>query len=167
MTGTMGEPNEGEFQVSWSHTLLFLGTFLFMEFAAWFLHKYVMHGFLWFLHEDHHTPNKNRWWQYNDAFAIFFAVPSFFSILLGSYWLDPHLATFGYGIMAYGVAYFFIHEVVIHRRLRFMNLSHWYFQAVIRAHRDHHQIRFKEGCGNFGMLLVPIRYFLNARAANI
>ena len=29
-------------------------TFLFMEFVAWFAHKYVMHGFLWNLHE---TPN--------------------------------------------------------------------------------------------------------------
>jgi beta-carotene 3-hydroxylase len=24
-----------------------LGAFFFMEFMAWFTHKYVMHGFLW------------------------------------------------------------------------------------------------------------------------
>lgn len=148
-----------------SHHLLFIGTFLFMEFAAWSMHKYIMHGFFWSLHEDHHTPIKNRWWQLNDSFAIFFAVPSFFSILLGSYWLDPHWATFGYGIMAYGAAYFFVHEVVIHRRLRFMDLNHWYFRAVIRAHRDHHQVRFKEGSANFGMLIVPFRYYKAAYKA--
>ncbi len=146
-----------------THFLVFVATFLFMEFAAWSLHKYVMHGFLWNLHEDHHTPVKTRWWQYNDAFAIFFAVPSFFSILFGSYWLDPHWATFGYGIMAYGVAYFFVHEVVIHRRLRFLDLNHWYFRAFVRAHRDHHQNRFKEEGRNFGMLIVPLSYFSAAR----
>ena len=27
-----------------------------MEFMAWFTHKYVMHGFLWNLHFDHHKP---------------------------------------------------------------------------------------------------------------
>jgi beta-carotene 3-hydroxylase len=29
-------------------------TFLAMEFMAWFTHKFVMHGFLWYLHKDHH-----------------------------------------------------------------------------------------------------------------
>ena len=29
-------------------------TFVFMEFVAWFSHKYIMHGFLWSLHKDHH-----------------------------------------------------------------------------------------------------------------
>jgi beta-carotene 3-hydroxylase len=152
----------GFWGLSMTHTLLFLATFAFMELAAWSLHKYVMHGFLWSLHEDHHTPDKTRWWQRNDAFAVFFAVPSFFSILLGTYWINPHWATLGYGIMAYGVVYFFIHEVVIHRRLRFLELNHWYFRAVIQAHREHHQNRFKEEGKNFGMLIVPIRYYVEA-----
>ena len=34
--------------------IVFLTTFFFMEFMAWFTHKYVMHGFLWSLHKDHH-----------------------------------------------------------------------------------------------------------------
>jgi len=29
-------------------------TFLAMEWVAWAAHKYIMHGFLWNLHEDHH-----------------------------------------------------------------------------------------------------------------
>ncbi|MEZ4872708.1 MAG: hypothetical protein R2827_10835 [Bdellovibrionales bacterium] len=62
---------------------LFIITFLAMEFAAWWLHKYVMHGFLWNLHEDHHVPPKGRKWQYNDMFAIFFAFPSF---LFNTFW---------------------------------------------------------------------------------
>jgi beta-carotene 3-hydroxylase len=31
-----------------------LGTFLLMEGITWLTHKYVMHGFLWSLHRDHH-----------------------------------------------------------------------------------------------------------------
>ena len=38
----------------WIHVLVFFTTFFIMEFMAWFSHKYIMHGFLWNLHEDHH-----------------------------------------------------------------------------------------------------------------
>jgi hypothetical protein len=31
-----------------------IGVFLLMEPITWATHKYVMHGFLWYLHEDHH-----------------------------------------------------------------------------------------------------------------
>jgi beta-carotene 3-hydroxylase len=34
--------------------LLIFGAFIFMEFMAWFTHKYIMHGFLWVLHKNHH-----------------------------------------------------------------------------------------------------------------
>ncbi len=37
--------------------LSLLGAFSIMEFMAWFTHKYIMHGFLWYLHEDHHKKN--------------------------------------------------------------------------------------------------------------
>ena len=30
-----------------------------MEFMAWFTHKYIMHGFLWVLHKDHHKKITN------------------------------------------------------------------------------------------------------------
>ena len=38
-------------------------TFLFMELVAWFAHKYIMHGFLWFLHKDHHQVDKDKKFQ--------------------------------------------------------------------------------------------------------
>jgi len=41
--------------------LIVLGAFLFMEFVAWFTHKYVMHGFLWVLHKDHHHRDGRKW----------------------------------------------------------------------------------------------------------
>ena len=33
--------------------LIFLGTYLLMECVTWCTHKFVMHGFLWYLHADH------------------------------------------------------------------------------------------------------------------
>ena len=34
-----------------------------------------------------------------------------------------------------------------------------YFKAIRRAHKIHHKKLTKEGCENFGMLWVPIKYF--------
>lgn len=42
-----------------------------MEFMAWFTHKYVMHGFLWSLHKDHHRKDHDSWFERNDAFLYF------------------------------------------------------------------------------------------------
>ena len=54
-------------------------TFCFMELVAWFLHKYVMHGFGWFLHEDHHRSSKGRF-EKNDIFGLFFSIFPIFII---------------------------------------------------------------------------------------
>lgn len=140
----------------------FLAAFLFMEWAAWAAHKYLMHGFLWALHEDHHAPYV-KIWQKNDLFAFFFAVPSFLSILYGTQWGPSWVAALGFGVMAYGFVYFTVHEVVIHRRYKFFRGRGWYFRALIHAHRDHHRVHTKEGTENFGMLWVPLKYFHSAR----
>lgn len=138
---------------------IFLLTFSFMEFAAWFLHKYVMHGFLWSLHQDHHDPAHQGLFQKNDAFAIFFFAPSFFSILFGSLYQNHYLSAFGYGIMAYGAAYFLVHEVIIHRRARWFKSKGFYLNALVVAHTKHHSVHTKEGASNFGMLVVNPEYF--------
>ena len=38
------------------YILISIVTYGIMEGITWFVHKYVMHGFLWVLHEDHHQP---------------------------------------------------------------------------------------------------------------
>ena len=53
---------------------VFFLTFFIMEFMAWFSHKYIMHGFLWSLHKDHHHKDHNSWFERNDLFFIFYAV---------------------------------------------------------------------------------------------
>ena len=62
----------------------FIGTFCAMEFMAWATHKYVMHGFLWSLHKDHHHRDHKSWWERNDFFFIFYAVVSIGAVWLGS-----------------------------------------------------------------------------------
>jgi len=52
--------------------LAFIGTFLAMEGVAWTTHKYVMHGFLWVLHDSHHKPHKGPF-ELNDFFFLFYA----------------------------------------------------------------------------------------------
>lgn len=91
--------------------LIFLGTFSVMEFNAWFTHKYIMHGFLWSLHKDHHKKDHTSWFERNDAFFIFYAVLSMTLFYLWSYedlWYCLPLAL---GILAYGIAYFTVHDI--------------------------------------------------------
>ena len=110
-----------------SHVLLFIFTFLFMEFAAWSMHKYVMHGFLWILHKDHHHKDHDSWFERNDAFFLFYAVVSIICFYLGSqtaFWYGWPL---GLGILAYGIAYFMVHDIFIHQRFKlFRNASNRY-----------------------------------------
>ena len=40
-----------------------VATFSFMEFVAWAVHKYIMHGFLWSIHKDHHVVNHENIFQ--------------------------------------------------------------------------------------------------------
>ena len=68
--------------------LVTLATFLSMEAVTWFTHKYIMHGFGWFLHEDHHQPGYPHVFEKNDAFFIIFATPS---ILLFFFVIRPVL----------------------------------------------------------------------------
>ena len=64
---------------------IFLCTFSIMEFMAWFTHKYVMHGFLWSLHKDHHHKDHGSWWERNDLFFIFYAAISISCFIAWSY----------------------------------------------------------------------------------
>lgn len=140
--------------------VVFLGTFLIMEFMAWFTHKFVMHGFLWSLHKDHHKKDHKGWFERNDAFFIFYAVVSMICFYLWSYenfWFGLPI---GLGIMAYGAAYFIVHDIFIHQRFKlFRNANNWYAKGVRRAHKMHHKHINKEDGECFGMLIVPFKYF--------
>ncbi len=131
-----------------------------MEFNAWAIHKYIMHGFLWNLHEDHHHKNHDSWFEKNDLFFVFFATISIsFKIIhevFDLWWALPISA----GIFAYGVAYFVVHDIFIHQRFKWLRkANNRYAKGVRRAHKIHHKHLGKEKGENFGMLIVPLKYF--------
>ncbi len=141
------------------YTGIVLGVFLLMEGITWATHKYVMHGFLWYLHEDHHR-KRPGFFEKNDSFFVIFAVPSFLAILFGTikqlYWLQA----IGFGIMAYGFAYFMVHDVIIHQRFKwFTRSNNFYIRAIRWGHKMHHKHLSKEQGESYGMLLVAKKYW--------
>ncbi|WP_188374136.1 sterol desaturase family protein [Winogradskyella haliclonae] len=140
--------------------LIFFGTFFIMEFNAWFTHKYIMHGFLWSLHKDHHHKDHDSWFERNDAFFIFYAVVSMVCFYLWSYEGIWFTLPIGLGILAYGIAYFIVHDIFIHQRFKWLrNIDNKYARGVRRAHKIHHKHLGKHKGENFGMLIVPFKYF--------
>lgn len=141
-----------------------LGTAFIMEFVAWATHKYVMHGFLWILHADHHKKDHYGFLERNDAFFLIFAIPSMVLFVVGGLkGLHTPYLWIGLGILVYGLLYFFVHEVFIHQRIKWLrNTNNAYFLAIRRAHKVHHKHLGKEHGECFGMLIVPWKYYREA-----
>jgi beta-carotene 3-hydroxylase len=141
------------------HFLFFIGTFFIMEFMAWVTHKYVMHGFLWSLHKDHHHKHHDSWFERNDTFFIFYALVSIGCFLLWKYGVFVYGLSVGVGIFGYGLTYFLVHDIFIHQRFKwFRNANSRYGKAVRRAHKIHHKHLGKEDGECFGMLFFPLKY---------
>ncbi|NCI48786.1 beta-carotene hydroxylase [Sediminibacterium roseum] len=140
-----------------------LVTFCGMEGITWLTHRYVMHGFLWYLHEDHHKKGPG-FFEKNDAFFIIFAIPSWLCIMLGSMNQAWWVVSIGAGIALYGLAYFLVHEVIIHQRFKwFTRSNNRYIKAIRWAHKMHHKHLDKHEGESFGMLLVAKKYWDKVR----
>ncbi len=139
-----------------------------MEFVAWFAHKFIMHGPLWRWHADHHKKDhlSGRFWEKNDLFFLVFATPGIVCLGVGSFTAWTWLLPIGIGITIYGMIYFLIHDVYIHRRFRwFRHLDNAYSRSVLRAHGAHHARTTKDGCESFGLLWINRKYANRARKA--
>lgn len=146
-----------------TYILITLATFCIMEGITWLAHRFVMHGFLWYLHEDHHQKGPG-FFEKNDAFFVIFAIPSWLCIMLGSmnqvYWV----VSIGAGIALYGFAYFLVHEIIIHQRIKlFTRSNNRYIKAIRWAHKMHHKHLDKEEGESFGMLIVAKKYWDKVR----
>lgn len=138
-----------------------------MEGVTWLTHKYVMHGFLWIWHEDHHQPKYDGIFEKNDRFGIVFSVISISLFLSSTLLGTPWFLLIGLGILLYGIAYFLVHDIFIHQRTKwFRNSNHWYFRALRKAHKVHHKHLGKQEGECFGMLFVPLKYFKEAIATS-
>jgi len=141
------------------YVLVTLLVFVVMEGITWLTHRYVMHGFLWYLHEDHHQKGPG-FWEKNDAFFVIFAIPSWLCITLGSMNQNYWAVSIGAGIALYGFAYFLVHEIIIHQRIKlFTRSNNRYIRAIRWAHKMHHKHLHKEEGESFGMLIVAKKYW--------
>lgn len=138
-----------------------LVTAVLMEGVAWALHKYVMHGVFWNLHEDHHVTDKHdSFFELNDSFFVFFAIISISSFVLWTIYGWDIALGIGIGVLIYGIIYFVIHDLFIHQRIKiWRNTKNPYLLAIRRAHKIHHKHLGKEDGECFGMLWVPMKYY--------
>lgn len=144
------------------NTFIVIASFCVMEAIAWLSHRFLMHGLLWKVHRDHHTGSPHTL-QRNDSFFLIFAIPSWLFIMFGVMDGCDYKLYMGIGTTLYGIAYFFVHEVVIHQRLKFFTRTkNAYLLALRRAHKAHHKHLGKEDGECFGMLFVPRKYFRSA-----
>ncbi|SNS30858.1 beta-carotene 3-hydroxylase [Belliella buryatensis] len=132
--------------------------FAVMEFSGWFIHKYIMHGPLWNIHKTHHQPSKS-YFELNDLFSLLFGSIAIVLIILGLSDLDYRF-WMGVGISLYGISYFFLHDVLIHRRLKWFDRpKNSFLRGIFKAHQAHHATNKKNDAVSFGLFIVPKKYF--------
>ncbi|MFL9832140.1 carotene hydroxylase [Flavobacterium sp. ST-87] len=140
--------------------LITIAIFLLMECVTWLTHKYIMHGLMWYFHEDHHQPKYEHVFERNDIFFVIFAIPSIVLFYYGVEGGINYLFFIGLGITLYGICYFLIHDVLIHQRFKwFRNTKNKYLIGLRKAHKVHHKHLGKEDGECFGMLFVPFKYY--------
>ena len=138
--------------------LIVLATVAAMELVAWASHKYVMHGFAWAWHRDHHEPH-DRVLEKNDRFALAGAALSILMFALGSpLVMDTHAweqgTWIGLGVLIYGVIYTLIHDGLVHQRYFRWTPRRGYAKRLVQAHNLHHATTGKEGGVSFGFVIA-------------
>ncbi len=132
--------------------LIVVAVVIAMEGVAWAAHKYVMHGWGWAWHRDHHEPHGNRL-ERNDLFGVVGAVAAVALFTYG-YYYSPPLWWAAIGITVYGIIYTFIHDGIVHQRY-FRWVPKWgYAKRLVQAHKLHHATQSREGGVSFGFLIA-------------
>ena len=148
-----------------SAVLLVLVSFALMEPVAYCLHRWVMHsdgrGGRW--HRSHHQARVAPLEQ-NDWYPVVLAAVTVLVMAVGASagTLRP-LLWVGTGVTAYGAAYLFVHDVYIHRRLRWFTWRWAPLERVREAHRIHHLWAGEP----YGFLFPVVPAALRARALTV
>lgn len=134
--------------------IITIATVAFMEFFAWWAHKYIMHGWGWAWHKSHHEPHDNSL-EKNDLFVVVFAGVSVVMFWIGANFWSP-MFWIAAGTAIYGILYFMAHDGLVHKRwpFRFVPRS-GYLKRLYQAHRLHHAVKGKDGCVSFGFIWAP------------
>ena len=135
-----------------------IATIAAMEWVAWASHKYIMHGFGWAWHKDHHEPHDNAL-ERNDLYAVVGAGMSISMFALGSEWVLGDAAWWpatyiGIGILGYGIIYTLVHDGLVHQRYFRWVPKSGYAKRLVQAHKLHHATIGKEGGVSFGFVLA-------------
>lgn len=138
--------------------LIVLATVAAMEGVAWASHKYIMHGFGWAWHRDHHEPH-DSFFERNDLYALVGAAMSISMFALGSplimgdaAWLPG--TWIGLGVLIYGIIYTLIHDGLVHQRWFRYVPRRGYARRLVQAHNLHHATQSKEGGVSFGFVIA-------------
>ncbi len=135
-----------------------VGAILAMEGVAWASHKYIMHGFGWGWHRDHHEPH-DKVFEKNDLFGLVGAALSISLFALGSPLVRGASAWepatwLGVGVLGYGIIYTLVHDGLVHQRyFRWVPRS-GYTKRLVQAHKLHHATIGKEGGVSFGFVFA-------------
>lgn len=138
--------------------LTVVATFIAMEFVAWSSHKYIMHGWGWGWHRDHHEPHDNAL-EKNDLYGLVGAAMSISMFAIGSPLVLGASAWqpgtwIGLGILFYGIVYTLIHDGLIHQRYFRWVPKRGYAKRLVQAHKLHHATVGKEGGVSFGFVVA-------------
>ena len=138
--------------------LIVLASVFAMEMIAWGAHKYIMHGWGWNWHRDHHEPHDNAL-EKNDLYGIVGAVISISMFIIGSPLIMGAAAWeaatwIGLGVMIYGVIYTLVHDGLVHQRYFKYVPKRGYAKRLVQAHKLHHATIGKEGGVSFGFVFA-------------
>jgi len=138
--------------------LTVIATILAMECVAWSSHKFVMHGFGWGWHRDHHERH-DRFFEKNDLYALAGAAISITFFALGSPLVRGDGAWapgtwIGLGVLGYGVIYTLVHDGLVHQRWFRWVPRKGYARRLVQAHNLHHATVGKEGGVSFGFIFA-------------
>ncbi len=138
--------------------VIVLATVLAMEGVAWVSHKYIMHGFGWGWHRDHHERH-DGFFEKNDLYALVGAALSISMFVIGSPMIRGAAAWWpgtwiGLGVLAYGVIYTLVHDGLVHQRWFRYVPTRGYAKRLVQAHKLHHATQGKEGGVSFGFVLA-------------
>tara|TARA_B100001179_G_scaffold14318_1_gene9198 strand:- start:2182 stop:2700 length:519 start_codon:yes stop_codon:yes gene_type:complete len=134
-----------------------LATIAAMEWVAWASHKYIMHGFGWGWHRDHHEPH-DKMFEKNDLYGVVGAAMSISMFAIGSplvmgenaWWPATWI---GLGILGYGIIYTLVHDGLVHQRYFRWVPKRGYAKRLVQAYKLHHATIGKEGGVSFGFVL--------------
>ncbi len=141
-----------------SAAAIVVATVVAMEAVAWASHRYIMHGFGWGWHRDHHEPHDDLL-ERNDLYALVGAAMSIAMFALGSEWVLgeaawPPATWIGLGILLYGVIYTLVHDGLVHQRYFRWVPKRGYARRLVQAHKLHHATIGKEGGVSFGFVFA-------------